>query len=252
MMFTFNASCMCHKGKIRVNNEDNLYFDNKCLEKDNDGLKHPVNMKGVLKSGLSMAVFDGMGGEHLGEVASFVAAREMQKTQRTLADLFISDINYLKGLVQKLNSVVIGVQKANKTNRIGTTMVSLYYSRNYVYFCNVGDSRAYRLRNGELLQISNDHIEKMPFPTKGKAPLSRYLGMNEEYEIEPYIAKEKVVSGDVYLLCSDGITDMLTNVEIFDILHRCTDTEACVSELVDCALKSGGRDNITAIVCRIL
>lgn len=252
MMFTFNASCMCHKGKIRVNNEDNFYFDGKCLEKENDGLKHPVSIEGLLKSGMSMAVFDGMGGEHFGEVASFAAARAMQKTQRVLADFFIPEKRYLKRLVQKLNGAVISEQKIYKSNRIGTTMVSLYFSGDYVYSCNVGDSRAYRLRDRELIQISVDHTENIPFSSKGKAPLMRYLGMDEEYEVEPYIAKGKIMSGDVYLLCSDGITDMLTNMEIFDILHRCTDTQTCVSELVECALKNGGRDNITAIVCRIL
>ncbi len=252
MMFTFSASCMCHKGKIRVNNEDNLYFGDKCLEKENNGLKYPASIEGTLKSGLSMAVFDGMGGEHFGEVASFAAAREMQKTNRALMDFFIPEKTYLNRLVQKLNNAVISEQKTYNSNRIGTTMVSLYFSRDYVYCCNVGDSRAYRLRDRELIQISTDHTENIPLSSKGKAPLTRYLGMDEEYEIEPYIAKGKIMSSDVYLLCSDGITDMLTNMEIFDILHRYTDTQTCVSKLVECALERGGRDNITAIVCRIL
>lgn len=252
MRFSFSASCMCHKGKIRVNNEDNFYFDGRCLEKENDGLKYPVSVEDYVNNGLSFAVFDGMGGENFGEVASFAAAREMQKTQRVLSDFFIPEKRYLKRLIQKLNNAVINEQQVHHTSRIGTTIVSLYFSGDYVYTCNVGDSKAYRLRGRELTQISVDHTESVPY-LNNKAPLSRYLGMNnEEYAVEPYIAKGKIMSGDVYLLCSDGVTDMLTNMEIFDTLQSYADTEACVKKLVECALERGGRDNITAIVCRIL
>jgi protein phosphatase len=70
--------------------------------------------------------------------------------------------------------------------------------------------------------------------------------------IEPHIAKGILQSGDMYLLCSDGLTDMLTNFEISDIMLKSENTEACVCELIDRALEHGGRDNITVIVCKII
>ena len=73
----------------------------------------------------------------------------------------------------------------------------------------------------------------------------------EELLVEPYIAKGDLMRGDQYLLCSDGVTDMLTNLEIFEILQTADTAEGCVQALVDAALEKGGKDNITAIVCRI-
>lgn len=121
-----------------------------------------------------------------------------------------------------------------------------------MYSCNLGDSRAYRLRNGEFLQISHDHVETRSLAVGRKAPLTQHLGINpEDMLIEPYIAKDKVFPGDQYLLCSDGLTDMLTNFEISDIMLSSEDAESCVTHLINAALEHGGRDNITVIICRI-
>ena len=132
-------------------------------------------------------------------------------------------------------------------------MVCLYLSGRYAYVCNVGDSRAYRLRDGEFLQLSCDHVEKRPGRDQKKAALTQHLGFgSEEIEIEPYIAKGELKRGDTYLLCSDGLSDMLTNFEITDIMLGCEDAEDCVRQLIDSALQHGGRDNITAIVCKLI
>lgn len=253
MRYTVQAACGCHTGKIRRNNEDNFYFDGKCLEQTNNGLKNPVIVEDALKNGLCMAVFDGMGGENFGEYASYAAARQMQLTQRTLADFFIPEKKYLERMTGQLNEAVVNAQKQMQTERMGSTMVSLYFSGRYVYVCNIGDSRAYRLRDGEFLQISEDHTEKGPCRDTKKAPLTQYLGMDaEEVQIEPHIAKGEIRKADMYLLCSDGLTDMLTNFEISDIMLNSTDAETCVQALIRAALEQGGRDNITAIVCRII
>lgn len=253
MRYTIQAACGCHTGKIRKNNEDNFYFDGKCLEMDNNGLKHPVYIEDNLKSGLSFAVFDGMGGENFGEHASYAAARQMQMTERTLADFFIPEKKYLERLTEQLNEAVVKSQKEMCTERMGSTMVSLYFSGRFVYVCNIGDSRAYRLRDGEFLQISVDHVEKRPGKENKKAPLTQYLGFgSEEIQIEPYIAKGELKKGDMYLLCSDGLTDMLPNFEISDIMLNSEEAESCVQDLIQSALEHGGRDNITAIVCRLI
>ena len=253
MKFTIQAACGCNKGKIRKNNEDNFFFDGKCLERENSGLKHPVYIEDVLKNGTCFAIFDGMGGENFGEYAAYAAARQMQLTQRTLTDFLIPEKKYLERLTRQLNEAVLGKKKELCTGRMGSTMVSLYFSGHYVYVCNTGDSRAYRLREGEFLQLSEDHVAKRPGGEHRKAPLTQYLGFDsEDVELAPYIAKGEIKPGDVYLLCSDGLTDMLTNFEISDIMLQSENAEDCVKALIRAALEHGGHDNVTAIVCCLL
>ena len=253
MRFTIEAACCCNMGKIRRNNEDNFYFDGRCLEVQNEGLRHPVEVEEKLKNGWCAAVFDGMGGENYGEYASFAAARKMQQMEKSLTDFFIPERKYLSRMAMQLNNAVVHAARELKTERMGSTMVALYFMSGSIYVCNLGDSRAYRLRGGEFLQISQDHVEQRPQSERKKAPLTQHLGIDPEYMlIEPYIAKDEVKKGDQYLLCSDGLTDMLTNFEISDIMLQADDATSCVTQLMEAALEHGGRDNITAIVCRIV
>lgn len=252
MRFRIQAACGCHIGKIRKNNEDNFCFDRKCLDEDNKGLEHPEWIKKPLKRGVCMAVFDGMGGENFGEIASYAAASRLKETRRRLSDCFLSEEKYLLRLANQLNDAVVLSQQKMCTEKMGTTMVSLSFSGKDAYICNVGDSRAYRLRDGELTQISRDHIAKRPGREDKKAPLTQYLGFgSDEMEIEPHIAKKKIKKGDLFLLCSDGLSDMLTNLEISDMMRSNEDVKACAQTLIDSALEHGGRDNITVILCRI-
>lgn len=250
MRLILEAACGCDRGKLRSNNEDNFFFDGRCLEAENAGLKNIVSMEEPLKSGMCLAVFDGMGGENYGEQAAFAAARQMQRSTKSVADFFVSENQYLQRLTAQLNEAVVSQAKQLQTTQMGTTMVCLYFSGRMVYVCNVGDSRAYRLRGGEFMQLSRDHLDERP----GHKPLlTQHLGIDpEEMLIEPYIAKGELKRGDRYLLCSDGLTDMLTNFEISDIMMQSDDAEECVSRLIETALAHGGKDNITAIVCRIL
>lgn len=251
MAYILDAACGCNTGKVRKNNEDNFFFDGRCLEADNSGLKHPVTMTKALRRELCVAIFDGMGGENFGEVASFAAADCMQYTTRKLKDYFIPERKFLNSLCMKINDAVVAKQQELCTERMGSTMVALYFSHGYVYVCNLGDSRAYRLRDGEFLQLSVDHLEKRE-QTRKKAPLTQHLGISpENFLIEPYIAKGELKRGDQYLLCSDGLTDMLTNLEIDGIMSSTESAEDCVKKLIDAALEKGGKDNVTAIVCRI-
>lgn len=253
MKFTVQAACGCNTGKVRKNNEDNFFFNGKCLELENDGLRHPVILEEPLRNGFCVAVFDGMGGEHFGEHASFVAARQMQTLEKNLTDFFISEKTYLTRLAFELDRTVGQLQEELQTDHVGSTFVTLYFSGRYVYACNIGDSRAYRLREGEFLQLSVDHIEKRPGKGNAKAPLTQYLGFgSDEVDIDPHIAKGEIKKDDIYLLCSDGLTDMLTNFEITDIMLNSGTPESCVEALIQAAIGHGGRDNITAIVCKLV
>lgn len=252
MRLTLESACGCHTGNVRKNNEDNFYYYGNCLDADNQGLKEPLSFEERLKQGCLFAIFDGMGGENFGELASYAAAHQLQQTERAVCKLFVFQKQYLRRLAEQLNVAVLNAKKKMLTERMGSTMASLCFAGKYAYVCNVGDSRAYRFRDGELVQLSMDHVEKRPGHTGIKAPLTQHLGIEPEYlQIEPFIAKEKIERGDCYLLCSDGLTDMLTNFELCDIMRKNRCAEACVNELIRAALERGGRDNITVIVCRL-
>lgn len=253
MSLILDAACLCHTGRLRKNNEDNFYFNGRCLEAEHSGLRQPEVMAAPLTKEICLALFDGMGGESYGELASFAAASRLQTYSRKLSDYFIPARKFLKDLSRELNGAVVEQKASLHTEHMGSTMAACFFTRTDVYICNVGDSRAYRLREGEFLQLSKDHVERLPEGSRGKAPLTQYLGLDpEELRLEPYIAKGDLRHGDMYLLCSDGLTDMLSNLEIADILHRAESMEHCVQELVDQALEHGGRDNVTVIACRIL
>ncbi len=251
--FTIQAACGCNTGKIRKNNEDNFYFCGKYLEENNCGLKRPMWIEDTLKSGFTVAVFDGMGGENFGETASYAAAQQMQLHKRSLPNLFEPEETYFAQLAQLLNEAVVKEKQLKCTENMGTTMVCLHFAKDSVYICNMGDSRAYRLREGELIQLSQDHLEKRPGTDERKAEINRYLGIDpEEMEVEPFVLKSEYEKGDTYLLCSDGLSDMLSNIEINDIMLCSESAQDCAQKLIDEAIKHGGRDNITVIICKIL
>lgn len=252
MSLYLDAACGSCMGKIRKNNEDNFSFGGNYLTSDDQEITTPLTLSYSVKNDLCLAVFDGMGGENFGEVASYTAAKQMAETKRKFLEYFIPTWDYLRKLTEALNSSIVKAKKQLLTTRCGTTMAALYFCFGSVFACNVGDSRIYRLRDGEFLQSSVDHVEKFLRFRQRKAPLTQHLGIDpEEIQIEPHIAKCKVRKGDKYLICSDGITDMLTNEEITEIMQTCSHAKLCVQRLMQAAMEKGGRDNITAIVCYI-
>lgn len=251
MKLSIEAACGSHKGNVRKNHEDNFYFNGEYLDRENDGLQGVSTFSGKLKRGTCVAVFDGMGGEDYGEEASFVAAEFAHRANKNWLNWFVKEEKLLAKQTLANNDAVVEAKKKLETERMGTTVVMLRFTGKEVYVCNVGDSRAYRLRDGQLLQISVDHVVKRPGVRK--TPLTQHLGIDPIYmTIEPYIACDEVQQGDSYLLCSDGLTDMLTDEEICAIMQQQKQADACVKTLTAAALERGGRDNVTIIVCNII
>ena len=139
---------------------------------------------------------------------------------------------------------------------MGTTAAVLQFCKNGVYACNVGDSKIFRLHRDILLQISEDHTDAKFLAECGiynrKPQLSQYIGISpDEMIIEPYIAKYKLCLTDQYLICSDGLTDMVSDTEICSIMKEESLAKECAEQLVKTALKYGGKDNVTVIVVKI-
>ena len=252
MGFTMEAACWCHQGIIRGKNEDNFYFDGDYLNVHNHGMKSPLYMKKALHRNIYMAVFDGMGGENYGEIAAYYAALQMQQTQSLFLKFFPMVPYHLNKLIVKINDIVNCKKKELLTGQMGSTMVGFCFSPRHVHICNIGDSRAYCFRKGELIQLSKDHVINSFKREQKKAPLIQYLGIDSsEMQIEPYIARKELKCGDQYLLCSDGLTDMLTDIEIAHIMSNSENIKYCIENLLQEALDRGGYDNISIILCKI-
>lgn len=252
MAYQIEYAYTCHIGKIRNNNEDNFWCCGDSLEAQNQGMSHIRS--GYMKQSEYplLAVFDGMGGESCGEMAAFLAAEACGEHFKTAKDGIRNDPEeFLNEICESMNQAICDYGRTNKINGMGTTAALLAFAEDAVYSCNLGDSRIYKSDREKFYQISQDHV--LGRSLFGKAPLTQYLGMEEEnLQLEPSISRQEIKIGDRFLLCSDGITDMLSDGEIADILSRDIPVAKTVEILVDRALKKGGRDNITVVLCEIM
>lgn len=250
------AACGCHQGLRRTNNEDNFYFDGDYMQSDNHGLPEILVKEFGLEEDAFFAVYDGMGGMDYGEVASYTAAKLTRQFLADEGNVNPCDVTpSLEGLCQLLNRDVFQAGTDRGSEKVGSTLVGLYFHGGQVWDCNLGDSRGYQFRQGQMMRISVDHTDEEYVKEQGlnrKPWLTQYLGVDpEEMQIEPHIRSRYVQEGDVYLVCSDGITDMVSEQDICNILAAGRSPETCVEELVNAALEGGGKDNITAIVCMV-
>ena len=252
MAYQIEYAYTCHIGKIRNNNEDNFWCCGDSLEAQNQGMSHIRS--GYMKQSEYplLAVFDGMGGESCGEMAAFLAAEACGEHFKTAKDGIRNDPEeFLNEICESMNQAICDYGRTNKINSMGTTAALLAFAEDAVYSCNLGDSRIYKSDREKFYQISQDHV--LGRSLFGKAPLTQYLGMEEEnLQLEPSISRQEIKIGDRFLLCSDGTTDMLSDGEIADMLSRDIPVAKTVEILVDRALKKGGRDNITVVLCEIM
>ena len=255
MAFMLDAACGCNIGKLRTNNEDNCYFNGQTLPENNPGI--PGLWHGCFREEtVCFGVFDGMGGEEDGQLASFLAAQSFASDCRQTNAGAIRSGSLFMHAVTNMNIAVYS-EAERRGNKMGTTAVLMGVCSGTAIFCNVGDSRAYRFRDGRLMQISKDHLETfLPF-ARGvrvrKARLSQCIGISpEELALEPHYVRDVLRDGDRYLLCSDGLTDMLSADAIRAVLEENSDVCAAVQRLIECALENGGKDNVTALLVKAI
>ena len=238
-----------HIGKIRINNEDNLWCDGFCLPAENTGTGGVRSGDIALSDFPVFAVMDGMGGESCGEQASYLSASEFGRFFREEEALKKEYPQALSELCRRMNQQVVHYAVENHVRTMGSTTVFLVFAGNRAYAGNLGDSRLYHLSEDDFRQISTDHVYSREIG--GKGPLLQYLGMMEpDEDLDPSLVTLTPRSLDTFLLCSDGVTDMVSDEELLDILLSCPEPEEAVEKILDSALTAGGRDNITAIVCR--
>lgn len=243
--YEIEYGCVNIKGGVRGTNQDNFYVRGQ-YRSGKDNLKD-LAFFGSFKSkeNALVCVYDGMGGESCGDMASLIAAGSTKAFDGQSG----SGEQILGNLCQTLNGLICEYASMNGIKSMGSTAAVMRFSGKEICFANVGDSRIYRIDNA-ITQLSEDHTAKGFF--QKKAPLTQYLGLPEdEMIIIPYLGKERYRAGTTYLLCSDGITDMLSEPEIYKIIYNAETVREASMSLVSAALKNGGIDNITAVLCHI-
>lgn len=234
-----------HIGLCRKVNQDNLICEKIILPCRNNGTGEMLS--GIANPGREtvFGVFDGMGGEEKGEVAAYIAAEHM----RTFSQ-WKKDGSDLIDFCRQANGEICQYTKQHGLTSMGTTAVLLKFDTKGIRLCNIGDSKAYVMSGQEFRQISQDHVW-MPeiYP---KPPLSQNLGIPEdELLIEPYTDSLDYKDKDIYLLCSDGLSDMVNVQNMKEILTSRAGPDA-VKTLLEEALNHGGKDNITFLLLYVM
>jgi len=239
-------------GSVRDHNEDSIALD----------------------ESLGLAVLaDGMGGHRGGEMASAITVSTIMETlKKQLKKLNTGDTDEETGY--SVESIAVhdavlqandAVYKASEENQqykgMGTTVVVTLFYDNRLTVAHVGDSRLYRLRDGELEQITRDHSLMQELIDRGfytpeqarqslnKNLVTRAIGIEAGVQVD--IQEDVALVDDVYLLCSDGVTDMIEDSLIQETIMKCgADLEKAASELIREANEHGGKDNISAILIR--
>ena len=244
MQYKIQFSCISHTGYVRSTNQDNMICDGRYRELTGEPLSFPLSGEIYPKEPALFGVFDGMGGEECGDVAAYLAAKEAATIPKKGGGVTV-----LSTFCARANHLICAYAANHAIAAMGTTAAMLLFTHKKIVLCNIGDSRIFRLSDSGLVQISKDHVASAAFGRK--PPLSQNLGIPpEQLLIEPYLATGRCRIGDRYLICSDGLTDMVTEQEIILLLQQPSPEEAA-SALVSKALENGGKDNVTVLVLEV-
>jgi serine/threonine protein phosphatase PrpC len=248
-MLKLEFASLSDRGKVRLNNEDAC------------GHIVPGTPEELAEKGAVFVVADGMGGHRGGEIASRIAVR-------TILAFYSAD-----GEQDRSQALAFAFREANKTIieesvadsalfGMGTTCTALALHNGRAYFAHVGDSRGYMLRGGVVRQITNDHSIVGEMVRSGiisdedarhhpkRNVITRSLGAQEDTAADVPTAPLAIQKGDMFLLCSDGLTTYLSDQDITRILSENRPEEAC-RKMVKMANEAGGRDNITVQVVAV-
>jgi PPM family protein phosphatase len=244
---------LSHPGMVRSHNEDTIFVDG--------------------EAGIAVLA-DGMGGYSAGEVASGIAvnvvSNGMMPELRSGREL--SKVDIQSGLThgalllqQQIAAANKGIYEAAQSRPecagMGTTIVAAVFCGNRVSIGHIGDSRCYRLRADKFEQLTHDHsllqeqidaglitAEQASF-SANKNLVTRAVGVEDTVLLETHV--HEVMPGDTYLLCSDGLSDMLDDESISQLLQRHESLPAAGAALIDAANDAGGKDNIAVILARV-
>jgi len=222
------------------------------------GRQRSVNEDSLVLAPPFFAVADGMGGAKAGEVASAMAAETFEGE----SDSGEPAEAQLTRILREANRRIYDLAVSDDSHRgMGTTVTAAKVTGNEVSLGHVGDSRAYRLRDGELEQLTRDHSLVAELERSGqitpeaaehhpqRSIITRALGPEPDVQVDTYTLAGR--DGDLFLICSDGLTSMISDDELASILRASETLDGAADSLVRAANQSGGKDNITVVLFRL-
>ena len=228
---------LTHPGRVRPNNEDAI----------------------ALEPAIGLAVLaDGMGGYNAGEVASAMATTHIARLLGPQAPAGLTEDAVVRAVESANRAIWAAAATHAEYSGMGTTVVVALFGEGRLLLAHVGDSRAYRVRGGQLVQLTRDHsfqqeqidagllMPEEAFTAPHRNLVTRALGVEATVEVE--IHGHGVLPEDLYLLCSDGLSDMLPDAELAALLAGGGNLAEMADRLVDAANARGGRDNISVIL----
>lgn len=267
-----DLAALSDRGNVRSNNED-IYLvvrADRILQTLLTNLPDGDVPERSNEAGYGMLVADGVGGMAAGEVASRMAVRTLVNLVLDIPD-WILKIDETAGgeVLERINQRYQQVDAALKTEAaanpdlegMGTTMTLAFSLGRDLFLGHIGDSRAYLHRGGRLHQLTRDHTYAQELANVGvirpdevakhrfRNVLTRALG-GVTSEVEADVERLRLSDGDQILLCTDGLTDMVTDPEIGAVLRDSSSSSDACRALVELALKNGGKDNVTVAVAR--
>jgi serine/threonine protein phosphatase PrpC len=228
--------------------------------KTDTGRQRHANEDSYFAGAPLFAVADGMGGAQAGEVASRIAARAFERRRRVSDDAPAE--GQLEEIAQRANREIHRLAQEDSSRAgMGTTLTAAMVRDDEVALGHVGDSRAYVFRDGQLKRLTKDHslveelrrqgrlTEEQAEEHPQRSIITRALGPEPSVNVDTMTFPAK--NGDVFLLCSDGLTTMVSDDQIRQILSEAKTLRSAVNRLVEAANSGGGRDNITAVAFRL-
>ena len=228
------------------------------VELTDTGRQREANEDSYFSRAPLFAVADGMGGAQAGEVASRMAVEAFERADESGA----APEELLRRTAQEANREIFDLAQGDSSRSgMGTTLTAALLHGDEISFGHVGDSRAYVFREGKLKQITNDHSLVEELRRQGKltrdqaaehpqrSVITRALGPEPNVDVDTMTFSAR--PGDVFLLCSDGLTTMLEDEDVAAILARESDLHKAARRLVRAANERGGRDNITVVLFRL-
>lgn len=246
-----------HPGRVRATNEDAFVVADLTTSDRVHWMERSVALD-ARERGILVAVSDGMGGAKAGEIASTVALHKVRVGMNAGSAAGASDA--LKTSVERANRSVWDLAHATGREGMGATLTALLVHDRFAYIAEIGDSRAYLLRNGRFLQLTHDQsyvqeLVDLGELTPEQAGESDYkniilqaVGLKPEVEVA--MSRVELRRGDRFLLCSDGLSNEVPDADLHLIMQGVTPEAVCAA-LVDTANERGGEDNITAVVFEV-
>ena len=244
-----SVAAVCDRGCVREHNEDMVLVGEELLR---DGkLEIVVNLVQGQRPFIC-AVADGMGGHHAGEAASEIALTMLLGSVESIeAGLAPGELaERFRGRAQETHARLLEEGRADPTRKgMGTTLVGVLFYEGRAFYMNAGDSRLYRFRGGNLMQVSRDHSlrEVTRDPDAPSNVIVNSLGGSERMFLDFDPAGSRFLDGDALLLCSDGLTGMLPD----DDIEKMIAGGASAQVLADSAKTRGGEDNLSVILVRV-